>query len=238
METITTYSFTEAIRAPFASVFEPEKFFLRAGSMVDAILAALLLVTCRVALVIAYRPYFIRSILVSLPPQAVATFAKQGGAYLTTSFHVQIAGSILMPPAEVALTALLVYLALVAVGRMVTYGSLLRVATLASLVLAFRELFRFGVVALRGIDAIRSVRDFQPPVGLGLLFRNTAPFLQSAVDAVNLFDIWFLAVLVIALMKMKETAISRRDAIASVACFWAIWQLVRCGLLFFFAQTL
>lgn len=70
------------------------------------------------------------------------------------------------------------------------YRTLLSVATYTALPSILLQVAGLAVLKMKGVEAVTSAMDLQPPLGLNLLAPDVGGFLAGALAAINPFSIW------------------------------------------------
>ena len=73
----------------------------------------------------------------------------------------------------------------------------------AALLLAARDLARYGMLLAGGLDSIRQIADLQPGVGLGFLSSVHGSPAYHALETINGFDVGFLWLLSYAISRAE-----------------------------------
>jgi len=98
----------------------------------------------------------------------------------------------------------------------------------AKLVLIPAMLLSLLVVSLRGVDAVNSMMDILWTAGPAM-FVSENKFLFNVLTQINLFEAWYVVLLVIAVQKI--TGAKRGSSIAVVGVYWIIGAATQIGML-------
>ena len=82
-----------------------------------------------------------------------------------------------------------------ALGLKGGFGETFTVIVWSSIAIVFEGLFTCLVLWIRGIDAVRTVRDLEVPLGLNLLIPSRNPAVFGLLGSINPFELWFVALL-------------------------------------------
>jgi hypothetical protein len=86
------------------------------------------------------------------------------------------------------------------------------------------------VVSLRGVESVNSMMDIMWTVGPAM-FVSDNKLLFNLLTQINLFEAWYVALLVLAIQKI--TGAKRGTSIAVVAIYWVIGAATQVGMLMF-----
>ncbi len=226
---------TKALHGLWQTVGYPDRFFapgLRA-SYALAPLAVLALI--KIVLIRAQLPYVLQAILRTLPDSVAAEYINEPGRLLAGRLWMQYAGGVVTPMLVVAVMAGLLYLVSLSMGHLGRFANFFVAAAYGWLIYGLKAIFTFILLTLRGLGSISGPESLQPSVGLGLLFRDGSPAFQAMVDTVNLFDLWLVFVLAIAVHKSEKLSPKTAATIASGA--WLIFHGFRLGFIYLFQQV-
>jgi hypothetical protein len=98
----------------------------------------------------------------------------------------------------------------------------------AKLVILPAMLLALLVVSLRGVDAVNSLMDVMWTLGPAM-FVTDNKFLFNVLTQINLFEAWYVILLVIAIQKI--TGAKRGTSIAVVGIYWIIGAAIQIGML-------
>ncbi len=205
-------------------VLRPDRYFSRRLGYRDAVLPLLLVVGVSVALSYAYRPFFTAALVSLLPPDG----AERMVAIENQVFRFSLIGAMLVPLLHAAVTATLAFLLLAASGTddVPRFEGITVCVAWAAILLALKDGTRFGVVLARGAGAVRSAADLHAGVGFGFLVAPQS-VLYNVLDAVNAFDLGYVAVLAFAFSRSERVPFRHALAVAGIS--WTLLQAVRIG---------
>ncbi len=181
------------------------------------------------------QPFFMQAILASVPEPSISGVMDNFDVFLRNKLIADFLHATLFTPATIMLTAMVALLFLLARGHIASWTRLVAICSFAALTDLLREVFQFVLLTLRGLGAVQSPRDLVRPVGLGLLFQHGNYVTSQIADAVNIFDIWFVTILVVAFERSEQ--IRRRDAVIAALGTWLMVQLFRCGTIYLLAEA-
>jgi hypothetical protein len=195
-------------------VRNPDRYFSRPLTYRDAIVPVALAIAVGVFLSYAYRPFFLAALLGSLPadaaPEAVSSL-------VTRALRFSAVGATVMPLAYIGAMAALAFVFLVAcAGSLPKFESLFVCVSWAALLLAAKDLARYGMLLAGGLESVRKVADLQPGVGLGFLSSVHGSPIYHALETINGFDLGFLWLLSYAISRSESVGF-RLAATASLA---------------------
>jgi hypothetical protein len=197
----------------------PEKYFSPTLTPRAALAPLLFVIFVELLLTHLRDPYLLRAAIVSLPsgfsaaaadPRIIALFDRLAWS--------RYGGAVVPPLVFCGAWAFLALLILGVFGRLAGAGRLFAVAACAYPARLVGSVFSYILLEVRGIDAIRTVADAQPTVGLGFLASARSPVLGPSLDAINMFEAWFLVVSSVAVAKAEQAPM--RQAIAAAAGAW------------------
>jgi hypothetical protein len=87
------------------------------------------------------------------------------------------------------------------------------------------------ILQLRGVDAIQHPSDVQPVLGLEFIAGPEHDVLRTVLGAVNVFDVWFVCIVAIALARTEGLGV--RTATAAVVAVWSVMLVARISVLYF-----
>ena len=98
----------------------------------------------------------------------------------------------------------------------------------AKLVVLPAMLLALLIVSLRGVESVNSMMDIMWTLGPSM-FVTDNKFLFNVLTQINLFEAWYVVLLVIAIQKI--TGAKRGTSIAVVAVYWAIGAATQIGMM-------
>jgi hypothetical protein len=226
---------TRSLTGLWHAVVDPHEFFSSPPPAFHCVVPVLLSVLVDWVLVYLRGPFVLKAALSSLPEG----LAVPAGA-LDMPFARFTLWSYAGVPARIALfvgaVSVLVFLTLGAQGHLARFSRLLLVVSYASLILVVKRCLGVGILYLRGLDRVEQPTDIEPILGLGILAPDASPLLRQTLESVNVFDVWFLVVVVAALSASER--IPLRDATVAAVSAWLIVQAFGLGLNWLLFQNL
>lgn len=166
------------------------------------------------------QPFVRAALLASAPTdwtetqvaEALERFAfTQNVAFLTTP--------LLLVAKMVAISAL-VFLLVLLQKRDARYKKILSLVAIASLSPLAASWFVLAILKLRAVEAIHTIRDLQPPIGLAFFAPDASTSIFTLLNNVNVFEAWY--VLVVGLGLAKLAALSRARALCLTGAVWVL----------------
>ena len=226
----TTGHWRTAIRGLWQSVAYPDHFFsaeLRPGF---AVVPLLVLSLVKIGLVRAQIPYLLQAILVSFPGSV-----RDPNAVLQKYMWPQYAGGVVAPVLAVSAFAVILYLVAASAGHLVRFANVFVISAYGWSIYGLKSIFTFALLSFHGVESIAGPESLQPPVGLGLLFRNGSPLLQALADTINVFDICFVIIIAVAIHKSEK--LRPKAAAWTAATAWLVLQIFRFGAVYLFQRA-
>lgn len=84
------------------------------------------------------------------------------------------------------------------------------------------------ILKLKGVEAIESPYDLQPPIGLNLIFDTDSAPLNTLLESVNLFEIWYVILLGLGISIIFD--FSKKLAMGIAITYWIFSVGVQVGL--------
>lgn len=106
-----------------------------------------------------------------------------------------VAGEVIVAPLRIAVQALFVWGLMLSFGGHGTFRQTLSVTVHLNVVSQLHAWAGFVWLTVRGVEAIESVADAAPTLGLNMVVRSDVPWLDAVLGGVNPFSVWFLALL-------------------------------------------
>lgn len=181
-----------------------------------------------IALAFAMQPYSQKAAL-SLIPENLS--AEQRAVAIERMQRGGVVGP-LVAPVTIVLKTLLSAAVLLGLATMLAGGGRFKpyfaACMHANLIQMAAGLVNFWIIHLRGVDAVSTMMDLQWAIGLNLLVTTENPALHALLSSVSVFELWYLAVLVIAVEKLSRCG--RGQAIAAAVTYWVLAVGVTAGL--------
>ena len=174
------------------------------------------------------HPYTSRAVLGmitdSTPPQAAQAMRE--------SATKPVGWTIIFQPISYALFCLIGAGILTGLAAMFTatgkFKQFLSAFCFAKLVMIPAMVLSFLVVSMRGVESVNSMMDVMWSLGPAI-FVSDNKFLFNVLTQINVFEAWYVVLLVIAVQKL--TGAKRGSAITVVAVYWVIGAATQIGLL-------
>ena len=203
----------DVYRAPFSRIFSPAAAFSPALSWRAALWPLALATTVELWLAYLTQPFVLQAVRAVAPPTMSEVLEMQ----LAASLRFFMLGAVTRPAAFCIVVTLVLFGLLVASGHVARLGRLLAVVATANLVLALKHAYVFGILQARGIGSISGPGDLEARVGLGAFLPVDDPVLLVVVESINLFDIWFLVLITIAIQRTEQASTRAAGVIVLVA---------------------
>jgi hypothetical protein len=219
-----------AIRGLWQSVAFPDQFFtaeLRPGF---AVVPLLVLSLVKIGLVRAQIPYLLQAIRSSFPDSV-----RDPNAVLQRYMWPQYVGGVVAPVLAVSAFALILYLVASSAGHLVRFANVFVMSAYGWSIYGLKSIFTFVLLSFHGVESIAGPDSLQPPVGLGLLFRNGSSLLQGLADSINVFDICFVIIIAVAVHKSEK--LHPKAAAWTAAAAWLVLQIFHFGGVYLFQQV-
>lgn len=224
-----------ALHGLWQTVGYPERFFASPLRASYAIVPLVVLALVKLALIRAQFPYVVQAILRTLPESVAAQYAHNPDRLLEGRMWLQYAGGVVTPVLTIAVMAGLLYLVSLSLGHLCRFANLFVASAYGWLIYGLKAIFTFVLLTLRGVDSISGPESLQPPLGLGLVFPDGSPAFRMLVDTVNLFDLWFVFVVTIALHKSEKLSAKTAASIAAGSAL--VFHGFRIGFVYLFQQV-
>lgn len=153
---------------------------------------------------------------------------QQGLVYFKKMHFFGLIASPLLLLLKWAATALLLFLITVLIEGRGTYRKALSLVSFSSVILLLQAWYSRMIVHLKGMEALKSPWDLDPPIGLSLLLPGLNPGWSTFFNTFNLFEVWFVFLLILGLSSMEN--ISRKKAAMAVIPLWLLLTGLRAGL--------
>ncbi|HEY6108853.1 MAG TPA: YIP1 family protein, partial [Gemmatimonadales bacterium] len=97
------------------------------------------------------------------------------------------------------------------------YKTLLSVATYTALPSILLQAAGLLVLKMKGVEAVSSMQDLRPPLGLNLLAPNATGFMGALLAGINPFAIWSMVLTAIGIAVTHKTSKGSAYTVAIVA---------------------
>ena len=135
--------------------------------------------------------------------------------------RLQLLGMILSPGILLlkwALVAGLMFVAAQLMTSQMTYRQTFSLVAFTSIFQLLESCTVLTILRLKGIENLNSPLDFQPPVGLNIVFGSTNLSWNTFLNDFNLFEIWYVVILVLGVATLSQC--SRLKAVVVVVPVW------------------
>ncbi|HEY6223307.1 MAG TPA: YIP1 family protein [Gemmatimonadales bacterium] len=113
-------------------------------------------------------------------------------------------------------------LATLLAGGEARFSTLLSVATYTALPSLLLQVATLAVLKMKGVEAVTSPLDLQPPLGLNLLAPDVTGFLSGVLAAINPFTIWGMVLTAIGIQVTLRASKGSAYAVAIVAMLLSV----------------
>jgi hypothetical protein len=113
-------------------------------------------------------------------------------------------------------------------GREVPFPRLFAMVMYASIPLMLGSFFGYGLVMAKGLDAVHSIRDLRPLIGLNAFVQEQGAMVDAALSSINVFEVWYVVLLAIGLRHVGR--FGRSGAIGVALGFWMAATTVQVAL--------
>lgn len=203
----------QGYRAPFSRIFSPAAAFTPSLSWRAAMWPLALATTVELWLGYLAKPFMLQAVLAVAPPTMSEVLELQ----LEASLRFFMVGAVIRPAAFCIVVTLVIFGLLVALGHHARMGRLLAVVATANLITALKHAYVHAILQARGIDSISGPGDLEARVGLGAFLPVDHPVLLVALESINLFDIWLLVLIAIAIQRTEQVSARAAGVIVLVA---------------------
>jgi Yip1 domain len=174
-------------------------------------------------------PFVLKAVEVSMPQGSTAHQITDIRAHITLGQQIGVFFTPLLLVLKWTIFAGLLWLAVVLATGDGDYKRLFSLAAHANLISFAGSLFVLVILHLRGIDVIQSAADLQPAIGLNLVLHPQNRIVLMFLGSINLFEIWYVVVLVIGLVKLAP-GITKLQAATIASGFWLVICMVQIGI--------
>ena len=150
-------------------------------------------------------------------------FAEADAAVMvegTAAPWLAVAGEVVVAPLRIVVQALFVWGLMLSFGGRGTFRQTLSVTVHLNVVSQLHAWASFVWLTIRGIEAIESVADAAPTLGLNMVAQSDVPWLDAVLGGVNPFSVWFVALLSAAAVIVF--GIRRSSGVAVGTAYWLI----------------
>lgn len=129
-------------------------------------------------------------------------------------------GETVVTPLRILIQALFLWALVLSFGGHGTFRQTFSVTVHLNVVSQLHAWAAFLWLALRGVEAIESVSDASPSLGLDMVVRSESPWLEAMLGGANPFSLWFVALLAAAAGIVF--GVRRGSRVAVGATYWFI----------------
>ena len=138
----------------------------------------------------------------------------------TAAPWLAVAGEVVVAPLRIAVQALFVWGLMLSFGGHGTFRQTLSVTVHLNVVSQLHAWAGFAWLELRGLEAIESVADASPTLGLNVVARSANPWLDAVLSGVNPFSVWFVTLLGAAAVTVF--GMRRSSGVAVGTAYWLV----------------
>ncbi len=131
-----------------------------------------------------------------------------------------VAAEVVGAPLRIGVQALFLWGLMLAFGGQGTFRQTFAVTVHLNVVGQLHGWASLLWLALRGIEAVESVADASPTLGLNMVARSDNPWLDAVLGGVNPFSVWF--VLLLGAAAVIVFGVRRPAGVAIGAAYWMI----------------
>jgi hypothetical protein len=174
-----------------------------------------------VAIVVLVLTYLMTPFTQAAMASRMAQIAQQNPAAAAQAAKFQSIGLVFAPIVVfiglLLAAGILWLLVMLLAGGDAKYRTLLSVATYTALPSILLQVAAFAVLKMKGLDAVTSMQDLRPPLGLNLLDPNAAGFTGAILAGINPFAIWSMILTAIGVQVTHKTSKGSAYTVAIVA---------------------
>jgi membrane protein, antimicrobial resistance system len=200
----------------FRVLFSPTEVFERVRERPKFLVPAL-----GVAAIVTLLSYLMMPFTQAAMASRMAEIAQQNPTAAAQATKFQSIG-IVFAPITVFIVLLVVagflwLLVMLLAGGDAKYKTLLSVATYTALPSILLQAAGLLVLKMKGVEAVSSMQDLRPPLGLNLLAPNATGFMGALLAGVNPFAIWSMVLTAIGIAVTHKTSKGSAYTVAIVA---------------------
>jgi len=221
-------SLFEPLRSLGAILWKPSEVFDKLRDRPRYLLPLIVVALGGLLLELEARPLVEQLLIRTAPKDLPLDQLERGLAYFRKAHLIGMLASPVVMFIKWACTAWLIFMTSILVGGRGSYRQTLSLVSFSSVILLFESWYSRMVVHLKGIDALTSPRDLDPPIGLSLLKPDLNPGWFTFLNTFNLFEAWFVVLLLLGLARLEN--ISKKRAALAVVPIWLLLTGLRAGL--------
>lgn len=192
----------------------------------SALLPALLVIGARFALARLRRPFLVAAVLAGLP-SGLDSDSPRVSAVIESMGHTQLLGAILPSLVYPLALAVAIWAMVLLHDGAIRFDVALQIGYLTCVCRVLQEALELLILWLRGTATLGSPTDLFVPVGLGMALPDVALPIRQALDALNVFSIWQVAIVADALQTAASFPTGKAWFVAAAA--WLLIEAIRVG---------
>ncbi len=131
-----------------------------------------------------------------------------------------VVGEVVVAPLSIVVQALFVWALMLSFGGQGTFRQVFSVTVHLNVVSQIHAWTGFVWLTLRGVEAIESVADADPTLGINMVVRSAVPWLDAVLGGINPFSVWFVTLLGAAAVTVF--GVRRLSGVAIGTAYWFI----------------
>ena len=200
----------------FRVLFSPTEVFERVRERPKFLVPAL-----GVAAIVTLLSYLMMPFTQAAMASRMAEIAQQNPAAAAQAAKFQSIGLVFAPITVfivlLVIAGFLWLLVMLLAGGDAKYKTLLSVATYTALPSILLQVAGLLVLKMKGVEAVSSMQDLRPPLGLNLLAPNATGFMGALLAGINPFAIWSMVLTAIGIAVTHNTSKGDAYTVAIVA---------------------
>ena len=200
----------------FRVLFSPTEVFERVRERPKFLVPAL-----GVAAIVTLLSYLMMPFTQAAMATRMAEIAQQNPAAAAQAAKFQSIGLVFAPITVfivlLVIAGFLWLLVMLLAGGDAKYKTLLSVATYTALPSILLQAAGLLVLKMKGVEAVSSMQDLRPPLGLNLLAPNATGFMGALLAGINPFAIWSMVLTAIGIAVTHKTSKGSAYTVAIVA---------------------
>jgi len=197
-------------------LFEPTAVFERVRERPRFLLPAIGL-----SVIVIVITYFMQPFTQAAMASRMAQIAQQNPQAAANAAKFQSIGLVFAPIGVfiALLIAAVIYwlLVMLVAGGDAKFKTLLSVAAYTALPAILLQAATIGVLKMKGVEAVSSMEDLRPPLGLNLLAPNTTGFTGAVLAGINPFSLWGMVLTAIGIQVTHKTSKGGAYTVAIIA---------------------
>ena len=197
-------------------LFEPRAVFERVRERPRFLLPAIGL-----SVIVIVITYFMQPFTQAAMASRMAQIAQQNPQAAANAAKFQSIGLVFAPIGVfiALLIAAVIYwlLVMLVAGGDAKFKTLLSVAAYTALPAILLQAATIAVLKMKGVEAVSSMEDLRPPLGLNLLAPNTTGFTGAVLAGINPFSLWGMVLTAIGIQVTHKTSKGGAYTVAIIA---------------------